>query len=83
MLGGGQAAIDRCVGAVLYAGPLPTGASDQLGTTWIAGHNNCGYALFANLSPGTLVTLKGPAVEAHYLVDSNGYVARQGARARA
>lgn len=47
---GGQSAIDKCAGAILYAGDL------------IAQHNYCGGTRFYTLKVGSLVTLAGAAI---------------------
>ncbi|MFI0724536.1 hypothetical protein [Streptomyces sp. NPDC021224] len=58
---GDQATIDRCISAVLFAGPDPAQADGTaMRTTVIVGHDFCGYAILAPLPVGTRVTLDTP-----------------------
>ncbi len=59
IVSGTQSAIDACGPAVLYSSSWP-GAG---GTTWLNGHNNCGFQFWSDLPIGSAVTVThGPAV---------------------
>ncbi len=74
IVSGTQSAIDACGPAVLYSSSWP-GAG---GTTWLNGHNNCGFQFWTDLPIGSTVTVThGPAVF-QYRVVGHGYVAQQG-----
>jgi len=74
IVSGTQSAIDACGPAVLYSSSWP-GAG---GTTWLNGHNNCGFQFWTDLPIGSTVTIThGPAIF-RYRVVGHGYVAQQG-----
>jgi hypothetical protein len=71
---GGQATIDRCGPAALYRGPWP---GEGGGTTWLAGHANCGFGRWARLPIGSKVTFSGPHGDVAYVVSSRTWVPRK------
>jgi hypothetical protein len=73
---GGQATVDRCGPATLVWGPWPADTENQH-ATWLAGHNNCGFASWATLPVGTEVTLSGPHGDATYVVFGHKWVPRK------
>jgi hypothetical protein len=71
---GNQSTIDRCRSATLWEGPLPGGR----GTTWLAGHNHCGFYRWDRLlhvgDRFTVSTASGAILR--YVVTGRGYVGR-------
>jgi len=71
---GNQSTIDRCRAATLWQGPMPGGS----GTTWLAGHNHCGFYRWdrqLHVGDGFTVTTPTGAV-LRYRVTGRGYVGR-------
>ncbi len=74
IVSGTQSAIDACGPAVLYSSSWPGSG----GTTWLNGHNNCGFQFWTDLPIGSTLTIThGPDVF-RYRVVGHGYVAQQG-----
>jgi hypothetical protein len=71
---GDQATIDHCRAATLWQGPLPGGP----GTTWLAGHNHCGFYRWDRmLGVGDRFTVTTPdGRKLRYRVTGRGYVGR-------
>ena len=76
---GGQATINRCGPATLYRGPWP---GSGVGTTWLAGHSNCGFGQWAQLPMGTTVTISGPRGDIAYAIVSRTWVPRKSGSTR-
>jgi len=70
---GGQETIDRCR-AVLWAGPAP----GEEGTTWLAGHDYCGFHRWdGGLPVGSRFSVTAPDGRLlRYLVTGHAFVAR-------
>lgn len=74
---GNQKEIDKCDAAVAYGGILPEEGKDEL--LWLAGHNYCGYAFWANLEINSYVKVVSPQnVVTTYKVYGHKYIGRQG-----
>jgi hypothetical protein len=78
---GGQATIDRCR-ATLWRGPIP--GRHGHGTTWLAGHNYCGFYRWDRaLRPNSRFSITLPSGRVmRYRVFARGYVARHSGSAR-
>ena len=75
---GSQAAINACGAASLWAGPMP---GQGTGTTWLAGHNYCGFAFWDALSIGARITIHDSAGTFVYQVVSRTRLNHQGGTA--
>ncbi len=73
-----QSAINACGPAVAWYGPLPGLGS---GTTWLAGHNYCGFAFWDSLSLGTTLTIHDSAGTFTYRIVSRLHLDHQGGTA--
>ena len=75
---GSQAAINACGAASLWDGPMPGQGS---GTTWLAGHNYCGFAFWDALSIGARITIHDSSGTFVYQVVSRTRLTHQGGTA--
>ena len=73
-----QSAINACGPAVVWFGSLPGLGS---GTTWLAGHNYCGFAFWDRLSIGTTLTIHDSAGTFTYRIVSRLHLDHQGGTA--
>lgn len=75
---GNQAVIDRCK-ATLFWGPWPAGGP---GTTWLAGHDHCGFGFWSALPIGTTVSFTGPHGAGSYVIVGRTWVPGKGGPSR-
>ncbi len=73
-----QSAINACGPAVVWSGTLPGLGS---GTTWLAGHNYCGFAFWDHLSIGSTLTIHDSAGTFTYKIVSRLHLEHQGGTA--